>query len=299
MRGLLKFALRGAVGFGLGGLIMMLGMAAQVKSVPDNLSYMPREKDESALVGQWTGRAVSIDSATFREDGTFTLRPADGRHVIEGTYAMTDKWVARLDNAAPWTRAYVTADPEYPNNPYLHLTHDDGTVIQLEWFRKSAPVRYRPSPFSVYGSILVLPFLCGAVGAIVLTLGTGSCTRGTLGFGCASIPAMLIVLFTHISLQGGGTPEYMWGAVGSGFGFALAGAIGGLAIRPGLLLPGAISFGLAGAVWGPISFWSVVSTYTTGSTAVDRILGVLITLFPFVVGGGLFGAAVGLVGVEE
>ncbi len=295
MPAVLQFVLRGAIGFGLGGLIAMGLVITQSRSVPDNLHYLPRAEGESPLTGQWQDGQSPIRSAQFEADGTFLLLGKARGSVSEGTYTMLDDASAQLKTNAPWVTATVRLNPAYPGSPELDLGNEDGTITTLRWFRKSAPADPPPGgTLWMFG----VPFLCAGIGAGVLTWGKPHAVRAIIGFGLGAIPAAFVVLFTLISLQGGGRPDYLWGALGCGIGFALAGGIGGLSIRPALLLPGLFCFGLAGAAWGPLAFWCVTHGSGAGSPGgVAAALGLI--LIPFSIGGGLFGAAMALFDPDE
>ena len=110
--------------------------------------------------------------------------------------------------------------------------------------------------FLLFGWLLIVavPFGSGALAAAIAIPGLGFQPRGVLGFGFGFVLMWFMVLLTHISIQGGGSPSLAWGAMGCGIGFALAGAAGGIALSPALCLPGALAFGLAGAAGGLTSF---------------------------------------------
>jgi hypothetical protein len=162
-------------------------------------------------------------------------------------------------------------------------------VVAMEWFvffrgpEEIVPIRY------LFGGY----FLCGAFGAIVLMFGLQESLRGALGFGLGFMITGFMVLFTMLSLQASAAPEYVWSAWGCGLGFAVGGAMGGIFIRFELALAGAISFGLAGALWGPLLFSHVWQRKGALLVSLADVIGVLVIIFPYAVGGALFGAALG------
>jgi len=270
-------ALRGALGFGLGGLILFMALGLCVPR-----ATMPKETP--SFVGRWWGAKspdpAAVGSAEFKEDGTVLIQIAGGSQPERGTYTLTDANNARLNATSFWTHATVNERQE------LHLRNDAGTRAQ-----RLGPV----SPASQWLARLLLPLLAAisaVVGATILFRGTRKAVRASIGFAVGAWPGALLVLFTLISLQGGGQTSSSWGAVGCGLGFGLAGAIGALAVRPGLLLPGGLAFGAAGAVGGHVLFLMV-------GRQVAVPMAMLTLLLPFVLGGGLFGAATGLLGVED
>ncbi len=97
------------------------------------------------------------------------------------------------------------------------------------------------------------PFACGVIGGALLAAGSDT-PRTAAGFGCGFVPLWFVIVVVLTSLQGGGAPEYGYGAIGHGIAFAIAGGLGGLATRRGLGLSGALVFGLAGALGGYLSF---------------------------------------------
>jgi len=150
--------------------------------------------------------------------------------------------------------------------------------------------------------IFVAWFVAGAMGAIALSWGSGlPVLGGAAGFGCGFVLTSFAVMFTTISLQASAGPEYSWGATGCGTGFAVGGAIGAVATTRSLTggILGALTFGFTGAAWGPLLFW--LSWYHGGALpeANHVPLAAVILLFPFVMGGLLWGAALGLFSVED
>ena len=138
-------------------------------------------------------------------------------------------------------------------------------------------------PFGVY-------ILSGAVGAIALARHAESSTRHSAAFGFGFFLTGVLISFTEFDTIG---DDYGTAISGSAFAFAVGGGIGGLSFGPIQMVAGAFAFGIAGAVWGAL--W--VSWHAFGVNL--RLFSVnyietALTLFPFVLGGALFGAAVGL-----
>lgn len=133
------------------------------------------------------------------------------------------------------------------------------------------------------------PFFGGMIGAALFMSAGRFEARALVGFGCSFVLMWFAVLFTHVSIQGGGRPDLGWGAMGCAVGFAVGGGLGALTIRPGLFLPGAMAFGLAGALGGAVSFHLIDIGVTRGG------------MMPAMGGAGsvagfLFGLAVELLG---
>jgi len=168
-------------------------------------------------------------------------------------------------------------------------------VTLTEWLVFSAPYE---EMMPIY-YILIAYFLCGAIGAIVLTWGLEPMYRGAAGFGCGFVITSFIVFFTMISLQGGGRPEYGWGATGCGIGFALGGGLGGLSIRRELSIAGGLAFGVAGAAWGLIVFWLAGQRKGALLLSILDYFGIVVAIFPYLLGGALFGAALGYMVTED
>lgn len=130
-------------------------------------------------------------------------------------------------------------------------------------------------------------FLLGASAAIGFSFGSGteSETRSAAVFGFGFVFAVAMILFSLISIQGGGRPDFAWGAIAGGIGLGGAGAMGGASIRFTLLIPGAIVFGLGGAIGGYLSFKALDLNY--------GLEGLVVAWgFAGTLAGGLFGAAV-------
>ena len=168
-------------------------------------------------------------------------------------------------------------------------------VALVEWFVFSKP--YEEMMPVHY--ILVAYFLSGAIGAMVLTWGLEPVFRGAAGFGFGFVVAAVFVFFTMISLQGGGKPDYGWGAAGCGIGFALGGGIGGFSIRRELSIVGGLAFGVAGAMWGLMVFWLEGQEVGTLLSLLLKYLGIVVFIFPYLSGGALFGAALGYMVIED
>lgn len=168
-------------------------------------------------------------------------------------------------------------------------------VALTEWFVFSRS--YEEMPPLYY--ILIAYFLCGAFGAIVLTWGIEPAFPGAAGFGCGFIITSFLVFFTMISLQGGGRPEYAWGATGCGIGFALGGGLGGLSIRRELAIAGGLAFGIAGALWGFIVFWLEGQGNEELLSPILEYFGIVVFILPYLLGGALFGAAFGYMVTED
>ncbi len=130
-------------------------------------------------------------------------------------------------------------------------------------------------------------FFLGAAAAIGISFGAGPevQTRSVMAFGSGFIFATAMMLFSLVSIQGGGRPDFAWGAIAGGIGFGAAGAIGGASIRFYLVIPGAIAFGVAGAIGGFLSFKAIDLNYGIASLcAAWGLIGAM--------AGGVFGAAV-------
>jgi hypothetical protein len=136
-------------------------------------------------------------------------------------------------------------------------------------------------------------FLSGAFGAIFLLWGLEEALRGAIGFGIGFVVTSFMVFFTMLSLQASAGPEYVWGAIGCGIGFGLGGGLGGAFIRLELAVAGALSFGIAGALWGLLVFYHVWERKGALLVSLGDIAGLFVILFPYLLGGALFGAAVG------
>jgi len=168
-------------------------------------------------------------------------------------------------------------------------------VALAEWYFFSKPYE-EMMPFYF---LFIAYFLCGAFGAIVLTWGVEPVFPGAAGFGCGFIITSFLVFFTMVSLQGGGTPEYGWGATGCGIGFALGGGLGGLSIRRELAIAGALAFGIAGALWGFVVFWLEGQGNEELLSPMLKYFGIFVFILPYLLGGALFGAVFGYMLTEE
>ena len=291
MTTVLQFTLRGLAGFVLAGVILL---GAARLTVP----RAARQDESPSFVGEWQHKEGAIDRGAFGEDGTFYLLPRGGGRAFEGTYTLVDPVTARLVSDSPWTHVALVGDPQYLSSYELHFTNEEGASAQLRWFRKKAPDPHGTGGLGGLLALLAAPVIGAAVAGALLSPSVERATRAALGFGGAAVPATFIVLFTFISLQGGGTPEYAWGATGCGIAFAILGGVGGLCLRPKLAVPGALILGLAGALWG----WTVFrmagpAASDAGSQTPAHTAALL--LLPLALGGALFGAVVGAFGVEE
>lgn len=278
-------AIRGATGFGLAGLILVSPLFFNPFGMGDNASrsLVPTE-DSPAISGNWRGREGAVYSATFFPDGRFVLYPKRGRRTSEGTYRELDDATYELSSSAGWVEG-VLGDFD------LTLTREDESRQVFNRARDAGPKPLLPPIFS--GAVwLLAPLFAGAVGAFVLTVGTSRAVAAMAGFGFGFIPAAFGMMFTFISIQGGGEPSYVWGATGCGISLGLAGAIGGRSTGRGLLLPGMIAFGIGGAVWGYWAFWY---TGHEGPIAVRLVAHFL----PFVGAGAFFGGFAGARGLDD
>jgi hypothetical protein len=108
-------------------------------------------------------------------------------------------------------------------------------------------------------------FLGGAAGATIFMAGGDFHPRAIPGFGVGFALLWLFEVFVHISIQGGGDPQYVWAVLGSAIGFAAGGALGATSIRLGLAISGAATFGVAGALGGFMSFYLIAHGFSEGS----------------------------------
>jgi len=130
-------------------------------------------------------------------------------------------------------------------------------------------------------------FICGAVGTGVLTHDLEPSSRGATGFGCAFVILSFIFFLMELGHEHG--PNFKAAPVEYGIAFAIGGGIGGASLRLKLLPVAAISFGIAGAVWGPL--WLLYGGGTP--TSLTDFEEVALMVMPFALGGALFGAAIG------
>jgi len=128
-------------------------------------------------------------------------------------------------------------------------------------------------------------FVLGVLAAIGFSYGSGTETRSATAFGCGFVFTVVMVLFSLISIQGGGRPDFAWGAIAGAIGLGVAGAMGGASIRFAFLIPGAIAFGIGGAIGGFLSFKAIDLNY--GLESLVAAWGLAGTI-----AGGLFGAVV-------
>lgn len=139
--------------------------------------------------------------------------------------------------------------------------------------------------------MFIIPFLAGAAASwIVLPNQSGTASSGA--FGCGFVVIWAAVSFAHISIQGGGRPEFGWAALAGGVSFAIAGAAGGATVDSKLLVPAALFFGTAGAVGTMVSFYLTTTPFARwGVIAAMSGAGI--------VAGAMFGAYLGFAGLDE
>jgi hypothetical protein len=167
-------------------------------------------------------------------------------------------------------------------------------LAELSFFISS----YEAAPPIYY--IFFAYFLCGALGAIILTWGPEPSFGRAAGFGCGFVITACMVFFTMLSLQASAGPEYAWGAAGCGIGFAVGGGLGGLCIGPRFAIPAALSFGVSGALWGLMIFWAVGERGEAPlPSAAAGLVSILAIALPFLIGGALFGAVAGFMSKED
>jgi hypothetical protein len=168
-------------------------------------------------------------------------------------------------------------------------------IILMEWlFFSRMPQHILPAYY-----IFLAFFLCGATGAIILLWQIEGAYRAAIGFGFGFVISSFLIMFTMLSLQGSANPEYAWGATGCGIGFALAGGLGGMLLGGRFALAGAFSFGVAGAAWGLLLFFHFWQRKGAVLLSLTDYIGILVILFPYVIGGALFGAFMGYTMVES
>ena len=111
---IIKYALRGCLGFGLGGLVLILGLHIAG----------PRPEESQGLVGKWYGKASSartaIKIAEFKGDGSFSFQMQNSTQV-SGTYTKTDEDSVTMEGDTAYTKASVS------RGTHLHLGNDEGT----------------------------------------------------------------------------------------------------------------------------------------------------------------------------
>jgi hypothetical protein len=144
-----------------------------------------------------------------------------------------------------------------------------------------AAVLFPTSVIANFGGAFVL----GALAGTGISYGSGAETRSAPAFGCGFVFTTAMVLFSLISIQGGGRVDFAWGAIAGGIGLGVAGAMGGASIRFAFLIPGAIAFGVGGAIGGYLSFRAIDLNYGLESLVVAWGLAGTIA-------GGLLGAAI-------
>jgi hypothetical protein len=160
----------------------------------------------------------------------------------------------------------------------------------------------KTAPVFMFYAIIASVALSGALGAAALTwkaADAATMIRGAIGFAGGFLVMSFGQMFTLISIQGGGRPEYGWGAIGFGVSFAIGAGIGTLFLRPSLAPVGALAFGIPGAASGALLFkgLGVLLVYNPdGAKAIAAIVTVVGFLLPYVVGGAVLGAALGFAG---
>jgi hypothetical protein len=267
-------ALRGAFGFGLGGCIVLATILP--------LGHSEKPARRAGFDGRWQCVQGPVDFADFDAGGTVSLILKTEK-IQRGTFTVINADTAALQGTAPWSVAHLLNDGQ------LEISDGDGNAARFLWVRNFG-THPRNSMDITTLLFLLAVFTCGALGAGITSHGLPNSMRAVIGFGIGFVLSAFIVVFVHISLQGGGPPDYTWGAIGCGLGLGIGGAIGGFCLRPLLGLAGAISFGLAGIIWGPLSFAMVSDT--------NALIGGAVILLPFVLGGTLFGSAVGLLDAD-
>jgi endonuclease YncB( thermonuclease family) len=145
----------------------------------------------------------------------------------------------------------------------------------------------------VFGTASLIPFgvyiLAGVIGALVLCNAESSTMR-SVGFGIGLFLTGVLLAFTKYETIGA---DYGTAISGFAFAFALGGAIGGFAFGLKLMFAGAIAFGIAGAAGA--SLWVMWSTFGVGLNLFSlNYIRMALTIFPFILGGALFGMALGL-----
>ena len=265
---IIKYALRGCLGFGLGGLVLILGLHISP----------PRPEESRGFTGKWYGKKspskYAVKTAQFKNDGTFSFQMQDGKRV-SGSYTETDETNITFEGSPYYTNALVSRGSQ------LHLGNDTGTHAQVLTSRPSS------SPGGGLLRMIALPVICAIIGAAVLTAGTEHTIGAIIGFCIGSALATFMALFTMVSLQGGGKPDYAWGAIGMGISAALTGFAGGFGIRPAMAIPGAIAFAIGGTIGGIVTFW------LASGPQISVPAGALL-LPSFMISGLLFGAVFGL-----
>ncbi|MCD6404328.1 MAG: hypothetical protein J7M19_00715 [Planctomycetes bacterium] len=156
------------------------------------------------------------------------------------------------------------------------------------WNFRAGPAGPRISSIFVFACIC---FAGGALAGVVTAWRVLPAWRTAIGFGIGFPVAWFGSMFVMMSLQGGGSVEYGFAAVGFGVSFAVAGTIAVLAASPRHTLFGVLAFGLAGAVVGPAAFRLATHSQLIGLTQATPDAA-------WVIGGALFGAALDMLGTK-
>lgn len=288
------FALRGAVGFGLG-ILLTSGAFWLYSSSGErgSLAYSLSNLGTHPVVGGWRYFAEHghIQDAKFSKDGTFWIRYTKGdyrqsvqkpseKKGVTGTYSRTDASTVQLQPPTP----YVSARLDKKDKRLLEVVREDGMVEPLACDDTQGPSNGRSLVFLINA----IGWFCmtGAVGALVLLYGTAHWKRATVGFGVSFVPISLAMLFLPLVIWGFGeshTNEFGAGPVAVWLiGHALYGGIGGCCKCRELALPGAVAFGL------PELFFFVAALLAANL----EIMGFAV-IFALPIGGALFGFVVG------
>jgi hypothetical protein len=152
-----------------------------------------------------------------------------------------------------------------------------------------------PEPaFRMMPLLLALNFLGGAAASALF--GYRQCLsmhrlRPLTGFGLGFMLATLIMLETMSQLHGGGALT-LHTALMLGAGFGLAGGLGGFGLDPEYLLPGLLSFGLVGAVGGPLLLCALAHPSVSTAGLPGLLTQATGSALLFAAAGALFGAFV-------
>jgi len=95
------------------------------------------------------------------------------------------------------------------------------------WVFRPGPAGPRITSMLVF---LAGQFACGTLAGAVLAWRTAAAVRSAVGFGIGFCIAWFVSMFVSISLQGGGAPEYLYGAVGFAVAYGLGGGLGSLVL---------------------------------------------------------------------
>lgn len=262
------YLLRGALGTTFWAFCVSLSVGAPP------LIYDLGGPSQLTLARTWHGQASEYEWAVKRAtlEGDGAIRLETNRGVITGRYAKEDADNARLEleSAAPWTKITLL------NRDTLVIANDDDSRAQR---LVSERRKWRQTAEALF---YVLPFVGAVAGILLLAGGSGAVPRMIAGSCAATIPGGFLIILTFISIQGGGEPDYVWGAIGCGTGWAVIGGVGLGMAGCGSALAGALLFGVAGAVWGYAGFWYAVH-------AAPQWVQVSAALAPFTVAGMLAG----------